>query len=269
MIFVPPLWVVLLWGASALVASLAFATAMAIVARRFRYGGMPRPAEWLAILIAAAMLGLALPNVDEAVNWSRGLSSGFSGSLDRNYSLFRWAWAGVATVVALVGLARARRGPTMARRPGSRRSVLTGVATALLWGPIPVCSLELPWMIWGPALAAGEVPGAMFNFWLEVRKGIARLPLGLLFGVPIVATVRDRLRSDRPAWRWTEWVGAASAGWLALIVFGFWLLELNWAERLAASLWLAAVVSVSRLIARGSLVGSRGRALVSERGTAL
>ncbi len=245
---VPPAWVMLLLMACQLVGSLAFATAMAIVARRFRHGGMPRPAEWLALLVAAAMLGLALPNVDEAVNWS-ATEFGLHGSLRENYGLFRWGWAGVATAVALVGLAALAVGrrwlPTGVVTLG-----LAGVATTLLWGPIPVCWRELPWMIWGPALAAGEVPGAMFWFWLEVRKGIGRLPLGLLFGVPIVATVGDRLRSNRPAWRWTEWAGAASAGWLALIVVGFWLLGLNWAERLAASLWLGTVTSVSYLIER-------------------
>ena len=152
-------------------------------------------------------------------------------------------------MIALAGLAVLALG----RRwlpAGVRTLVLVGVAAALFWGPILVCAPKYPDMIWSPELAAGEVPGAMFRFWLEARKQISLLPLGLLFGVPIAATVKDRLGSHRPAWRWTEWVGTASAGWMVLTFIGLCWINLDWAGRLAACLWFGVVIWFSHLVTR-------------------
>lgn len=251
--FAPPPWFALIWYAMAMAAAVATATATAVVARRFRYGGMPRPAEWLALLIAAVMIVLAMPELDGLVNRA-AVAFGLRDRLDDGlFGPLRWAWAGVGLAVVLAGLAPSLVPAGRRRLPaGVRTLALVVAAAAWFWGPSAVARMELPWLIHNPAPEDWSWGRPSFDLWLAIRKGIGRIPGDLLFGVPVVATVRRRLRTPRPGWRWTEWAGAGSMAWLGLSNGLIWLLfglGAPRADRLVEPLTVAAVLLLSLPIA--------------------
>ena len=80
---------------------------------------------------------------------------------------------------------------------------------------------------------------------------IAAVPFGLMFGIPAVAAMTERLRGFR--WNWVEWVGFNAS---IIVILGLAMLdrtefpEFTWgwlAERLILLIWYLAVALLSRL----------------------
>lgn len=57
-------------------------------------------------------------------------------------------------------------------------------------------------------------PGILAILYAETLRFVARIPIGLLFGLPAVAALRERIARRR--WTWVEW-SAASASALCLL----------------------------------------------------
>lgn len=240
--FAPSPWMMAVLLAAGLVGALDCATAVAIVGRRFRYGGPPRPAEWVVLLIAARLIVERLPNLDGLVN-SAAIALGLDLRDPALFSQLRWAWAAAGLAVALLAAALAL-GPRR-RNAGFRTLGLTAAATAFFWGPAAVCKLEVPWLIWHRTLTPTTAISAGFTAWLETRQAIGGLPGQLLWLVAAAAVVRHHFRRvpPHPPYRWTERIGLASgvllgAGYL-FVTFS----ELSLPGRFPVAGWLAAVTA--------------------------
>ncbi len=177
-----------------------------LLGRQLQYRRAARPAERLALALVGWQISAAVPNLDTAIN---DLHIGVGMSPDFNWSAWRWGFAGVTLLLALltVGLSHALRG----RGWAWLQSLGVVAALALLfWAPLNVLNRDPPWPAW-------LVPGAPYSSEaLLIRDAVCCVPNGLVFAVPAVATLvswRHRPRS----WVWTEWVSAGSALVLALL----------------------------------------------------
>jgi hypothetical protein len=218
---------------------------------------MPRPSEWLAILVTASMLASRQElNVDGFVN---DLYASFPG-LDRSaidFGGWRWVIAGLETGLIAAGLASLR----LARRrlpAWAKALVLAGLATLAISGPLTVFGLQGAGLI-SPAARFGPGIGSIL-----LRKALwltAQLPLGLLFGIPAVGALAEKI-AGRP-WSWTEWAGASLSLTLGVIALIFDRVEFpipspGWLAEVAMSfVWLVAVLLLSRSIAVRLGVGWR------------
>jgi hypothetical protein len=242
-----PGWVAWLFviGEAAMRVGLAFIPV--ILARRARYGGLPRPAEWLSILVALALLqeviqrsgwiealarwyivdlrsslgyAVSFP-VHETVPGGRitvadgydGLPAGFTAG--DAYRL--WGW--FATVLLLV--VSAALGFGRKRMPGWAKTGLLSVAA--------LTSLAAASYLLTPGLgrlsqAASKWVGLPSSIIVQIAVRVGTIPEGLLFGVPVVAIFIELRMGGKGKWVWTEWIGAAT-GLLALltgvIIYGY------------------------------------------------
>jgi hypothetical protein len=210
-----------------------------IVARRARYGGLPRPADWLSIVVGLQLLRDEM----QWSGWMRrlarwyladlGFSLGYAvpfrpgktfpgdGRLIVGYDGFPadftpgdeyhlGGWLGtVLLLIVSVTLGVGRK-----RLPGWAKTGLLSVA-ALTW-------LEGATYLFTPGLmrfseAAGDWVGLPSSILVQVALGVATLPEGLLFGVPVVAILIELQTGGIGKWVWTEWIGA-STGLLALLI---------------------------------------------------
>jgi len=228
--------------------ALALATSLAVVLRQVNYRRMAYPAEWVAILLGLTMLKPALPNLDNVVNQAFR-----SDWLSTSFGLCRWIVSGAGMIVFLAGfvvLGVLRR----VLPHWLKTLVLATMALAMLWGPIDVFSREAP--PYAPSWT-GLRPKWVYWVYVESRQYAARLPLGLLFGVPVTAAmVQWRGRGSR-RWVWTEWIGVGVGSILGLLWLVFlYLLRsesppdgLN-AERIVVPVWLVAIWSSSRFVVK-------------------
>jgi len=235
----------LFWTARRPLLILAFAVAAAIVVRQARYVRMPRPAEWPALVFAAAWVGTAV--------------------LDRAYALRRtgppgspvwrpdyWPWAAAWSLSALAGLillmALRRRIPSWVRALG-----FASLATMWLCGPAHVYFKQATG---APPQTVGSTATWAFQLrwsgWLD--RG--RWPELLLFGVAIAAALRDRTRPGRRVWAWTEWAGLGIGLLLAVC---WWLDRISLFDRtnparlanlVVRGLWLGGIGLASWLVVR-------------------
>jgi hypothetical protein len=180
------------------------------MARRVRYGGLPHPAEWLAILIAllwiheavdGSVLGLGPIDSRERTPIFAGLAASF----------FPWEGRparGVLSAIVCIGLLTALR-LGRGRLPGWGRTALLSAAalTAMeAWlvyaGPL----IEFrTWYILSRMLRPSPEIGAFIGGVLHASSD------GLLLAVPFAAFL-SALRADaRTQWAWTGWAGAAAA----------------------------------------------------------
>jgi hypothetical protein len=235
------------WTARGPLLILALATALAILVRRARYGGMPRPTEWPALVMAADLASDAV--------------------LDRAYAALalvdpprlpvwrpdRWPWAGAWSFAALAGLVLLlrfeRRLPSWARTLG-----LVVLAVMLLCGPVHVYFKQAtgapPQPVGSPATWAFQLQ------WAAWGDG-GRWPNLLLFGLAIATSLRDWKRRGRRGRIWTEW---ASVGMGLALVVCWWLDRISLVDptnpaRLASvvvrGVWLLGIGLVSWLVIRG------------------
>ena len=119
----------LFWTARRPLLIVGFATTAAILVRQVRYGRMPRPAEWPALVIAAALVSTGA--LDHAyARWLTGPSAS-------PWAPDNWRWAAVCSLFALAGLILLI---TLRRRisPWVWALGLTALAVAWLSGPAHV-----------------------------------------------------------------------------------------------------------------------------------
>jgi len=222
---------------------LALATSLAVLLRQVNYNRMAHPAEWVAILLGLLVLKTAMPSLDYVVN------DGFGSEwLSTAFGLCRWIVSGAGMIVLLAGFVALG----VLRRVLPRwlkTLVLATMALAMLWGPIDVFAREAP--SFAPSWT-GLRTKWFFWVYVESRQYAARLPLGLLFGVPATAAIIQRKR-----WVWTEWIGVGVGSILILLWLVFLYVlrsesppdDLN-AERIVVPVWLLASWWTSRFVVK-------------------
>jgi hypothetical protein len=223
-----PLWFMALLGTLWIMQGLAFAISAVVVTRTAQFHRQPRSAEWLALLVSVWFLSATLPPPDEFIT--------------QDFTVWRWITAGLALVVSVAALLFAVR---KAHVSAIRTLLVCLAALTLMWGPCAVLQLEFtdlfPWL---------ERLGDGWTFWLVLSalRFVAALPLAMLFGIPVVATILARRRDRFHSLVWTEWLSM-----VCVTVFGATLLMLallhdsdwqstSWmAERIVGVLGIASV----------------------------
>lgn len=235
-----PGWIAWLFVIAEFAMRVGLAIAPVIVARRARYGGLPTPAEWLSILV-----GLQLLHDEISVaGWMRRLARWYLIDLRSNlgYAVaFRpnetfpgggrllvpgydgfptdfnpgdeyrlWGWLG--TFLLLIVLAALRLGRK--RLSGSAKTGL--LSAAVLTWLAGASYLLTDGLVWSSKAACDWV-GLPSSILVQVALGVANLPEGLLFGVPVVAILTELRTGGIGKWVWTEWIAAAT-GLLALLL---------------------------------------------------
>jgi hypothetical protein len=211
--FLPPpqTWFFALIGGLRLAVACGMVLALVVLFRRGRYGGTVRPAEYLALALAAFGLLDVTPGLDDAVN-ACFAPAAFAHN---GFSTLRWllaapAIAGVVLIAAGVLLLRRRV------RAGSRVAAAITVAAIVgglllwFWGPCQIAQLELPWLLVPSPRGDPAAWGWRGPVVLALREMIGNGPVDLTWGMPAAAAVRrwrNHRRGTAPAWVWTE--GAA------------------------------------------------------------
>jgi hypothetical protein len=219
-----------------LLLNLAMGAAAVVLSRLARTGDVPRPAEWLAILLALSLVEMAFPRpqLDSERPEGETVAVDFYGKGVPNYlyvydytrGSLRGVLGGVAAVVVGVALGLvalvAALGPRLT--PAFRAILLALAALLVLWGPCRWVEMVFPAetrFSFFPTKPPGDFPLRSrwsFDVGNEARAALGRWPRGLLFAIPVVALVGDLWRKG--LWRrWTEWVGMV----VALILGGQWL----------------------------------------------
>lgn len=164
-----PLWFIALLGTLWTMQGLAFAISAVVVTRTAQFRRQPRSAEWLALLVSVWYLSANLPPPDEFIT--------------RDFTVWRWITAGLALFVSVAALLFAVR---KAHASAIRTLLLCFAALTLMWGPCAVLQLEFtdlfPWL---------DRLGDGWTFWLVLSalRFLSALPLAMLFGLPVVATI--------------------------------------------------------------------------------
>ncbi len=190
----------------------AVAISVVVLARLIRYGRRARPAEWLAILAAIYQV-TDRPEwqVDRAIEQvlGFGLGSALGGDPpalggDVSFSGPRWAVAGLTALMVAGGLVLLRVGRA-GFHPWFKTLATAWLAFVALWGAIGVIGIDGPNLL-APSSGFGAGIGAA-TYWMACQH-LAMIPLGLLFGVPLIAAIDARVR--RFPWAWTEWAGSGT-----------------------------------------------------------
>lgn len=213
-----------------------------VLARTAQYHRLPRPPEWLAIgaFVWGLTLDIAPSSHEELVQLVGRVVAIFRAS----EMVARWITAGTVAVLIVGGwfLAREARGILPA---WSRTVWLTFLIFLAIWSPLAIFGDHAAdWF----APSAGFGKGDAMILYRGVCQWIALTPLALLVGLPVVATVEERLRGC--AWTWLEWSSASTAGLaglLASMVYRgeFRPVSLGWlAERAIATAWVVGVAWV-------------------------
>ena len=240
----PPPGYFLVVGTRRLVPAIGLALALVVLFRRGRYGGLVRPAEWLALGLAALCLLENVPNLDAAVN--AYYAAARSTALD--FGVARWllsAPAAVGFVLVAGGLAlllrRARSGSRVASA-----STVAGIVGALFlwyWGPCEVARLQLPWLLVPSPNGDPRSWGWRGPVVFSLREVVANVPMGLTWGLPAAVAVRtwlnNRRRGRTQAWLWTEPAAFATAA-VAFVLYAMF--GPRWPGDLVP--WVSMVVSV-------------------------
>ena len=225
----------------------AFAVALAIVARRVRYGGWPRVGVWPSLVAAGHILGMVV--------LFRAYATAFPGGNMTEQSVpppdfpawrpDRWPWAvgwSLASLCLTASLVMLRH-----RSPGWLGAIgITTVATMLICGPIHVFAMS------------GAFHGTMSNttgtapidlWWNYFRNDTCRnlvlWPEWLLYGVPTVAALSDLRRNGPRSRVWTEWASLA----VMLVLAALWCLAY-----LIYSVPIGGVFTLANVMARGLLL---------------
>jgi len=233
-------WFFVLAGTLLIMQGMVFATSAVVVMRAARFHRQPRSSEWLALLICVWFLSLILPPPDAFITRIWGWTGG-----DGNFTVWRWITGGVALVVSVVVLMFAVR----TTHAGAVRTLMACLsALILMWGPCAILKLEFtdlfPWL---------ERLGDGWTFWfvLNALRFVANLPLAMLFGFPLVATILARRRDRFHSLVWTEWLGMLCVTIIGTTLLMFTLMsDSDWqstrwmAERIVSVLGLACVAVV-------------------------
>ncbi len=222
--FLPPPSILFLAVIGGLQLTVGFGLVLALVVlfRRARYGGPVRPAERLALGLAALRLLDVVPNLDEAVNAYYSAV----GSKMLDFGVARWllsAPAAAGVVLVVVGSALLQRRARDGSRAASSLAVvgIVGGLCLWFWGPCEVAHLELPWLLvpspQGDPLSWGW-RGSVVD---ALRAAAATGPEALTWGLLVAATIHpwwaDRRRGRASARVWTERAAVADASVAALL----------------------------------------------------
>ncbi len=175
-----------------------------VAARRARYGGAIRPAEFAALCVGASRLLLSferLPALGLVVP-----APGRPGYYRVNIEAYR-AWnliqLAIAALAAWVVATRRRRLP----------AATVGASVLVVWWGLSVPSQFFYQQGRNAILEAMPLP------WTATRAldTLLTLPFGIVYLVPMAAAVLDFRRPFRPGRTWVEWAGLAlaAASWLA------------------------------------------------------
>jgi hypothetical protein len=240
----PPPGYFVVVGSRRLVPEIGLVLALVVCFRRGRYGGMVRPAEWLALGLAALCLLENVPNLDAAVN--AYYAAARSTALD--FGVARWLLSAPAAVgfgLVAGGLALLLRRARSGSRVASALTVAGIVSAAFLWywGPCEVVRLELPWLLVPSPNGDPRSWGWRGAVVFALREVVANGPMGLTWGLPAAVAVRtwstNRRRGRTRAWVWTEPAAFATAA----VAFGLYaMFGPRWPGDLVP--WVSMVVSV-------------------------
>jgi hypothetical protein len=183
------------------------------LARVGLYRRMPSAAEWLGILVGCTLLGeWSWLDVDEWIYaYQRTLAVWLSPS---DFTGARWFVAGVFSAKIAIGLGLLRLGrrlfPTWIKT-----ILLSSLALLAMSVPLRVLSLHGADSI---SPSGGLGPGILPFLYQGICMLIAFIPMGLLFGLPAVAAIRQRILGRR--WNWVEWAaaGTSALALLALVI---------------------------------------------------
>jgi hypothetical protein len=275
-----PSWVAWLFVIAEAAMKVGLALVPVILARRARYGGLPKPADWLTILVALILLHevvqrwewqnrLArwclvdlrirlgyLPHAayDQSIGGMQGdrpmyVYAGAPVDFTPGDEYLLWGW--LAALLSLpLSLVLFFRWKTL---PGGAKTAL--LLTVAFTGPVALNSLGSPGLIRGFEIIAAR---AKFSSETAVQLAlcVARAPEALLLCVPVVAILVELRRRETTRWVWTKLIGATAAvlaisAWMVI----YWYADLvNGRDPLAStriivnSLGLVVVALVSWLI---------------------
>ena len=219
----PPLLYLVLIGGLRLTVVAGSVLALVVLLRRGLYGGVSRPAEWLALALASLALLDVVPKLDDVVN----AYYAFVGSTALDFGVARWLFSAPAAagiVVVAAGLVPLRRRARDGSRVASALLVVAILAGLSLWfwGPCEVARLELPYLV--VPSPQGGLPSWDWRspVVLALRELVANGPVALTWGFLAAAAVRT-WRTERQGrsqgWAWTDQAAVADAIVAALLVF--------------------------------------------------
>ncbi len=207
--------------------------------RSARGNRLPRPAEWLALGAFAWGLTVVLsPSAHEDLVRVVGRSL---ATFNVSEMGARWVTALLVTAMIGAGWLVVRVGRLLL--PAWLQTLwLSFLIFLALWSPLTVVADHAAdWLAPANGFGRGD--------WMILYRGVCRwvafTPLAVLIGLPVVATIAERVRGR--VWTWLEWsaaLTAALAGLLGSVVFRgeFTHPSLGWlAERLIAALWVGTV----------------------------
>jgi hypothetical protein len=213
-----PRWLPYLWATRQLLALACLALVPVIIARRFLFGGLVRPAEFLACCGGLPQLVYGIESL-LMMSWLR-LRHGIV-ILTRRDPLPvpvgnewgrgpYWTWKHqllIVAVLAAVAFLLGRR-----RLPGWLLTVLLMIAWAGLQGTVPeqIISGLGYWIIAIHGHPIGALTGLLISHSTHILLGF------LLYAVPALVAVRD-LRRPAPRWSWLEWAGLGLSALLLLV----------------------------------------------------
>jgi hypothetical protein len=229
------------------VGTLALAASLVAFSRCVRFGRLPRPGEWIGLVVIVAMLAATTHAALQHESWRDPL-------INRR-----------AIATALLGLAAAAvlliaLSPWRDRR-WARTILVASLAFVLLCGPLAVVRSKLAMlqgriypdsgsMIGLPADASNSV----IQPWMLAADGaigLGLVPEGLVYAVPAMAVVRSFVRRRSGPRPWTEWAGVAIAAvllfcWIqdGILIAGRVTAWSPWPELIVRAIWLGLVAGL-------------------------
>ena len=219
------------WTAARFALPLALAVGAAVIARRTRFGGMPRPAEWLGLVVLLLLLDPVVPNDQHTtgpfvtrqhdyvnVNGARVPTKYVRSAVLIDTAPVRSLRVTAQETALVAGLALAIVWLSARRRlpPLARTLLLLGLAWAWLRLPVRLNPAEIvdfrySWLtIPTPPVPAGWSPRA-FAWYLEARLALGRWFLGVWIAATAAAAVLALTRRGHRSARWTEWAAVTLA----------------------------------------------------------
>jgi hypothetical protein len=233
--------------ATEFIGGLGLVISVVVFARLYLYRRMPHPAEWEAILISLFYLKYCCIWINDLIALTSTLLPQFVTQSLTQLGL-RWLIAGLFSIIILASLIMLR----LTRRllpPWQKSLILTGLALLAFIGPLTTVKF------FGAYLISKYTPleeNAFLYYYCQFCRRLAGLPIGIMFGIPAIALLMERVRRCR--WKWTEW--AAFSVWSVSCLPGLVLVPEQLSRRPSLWLiegtfnfgWLLAVVWLSWLI---------------------
>jgi hypothetical protein len=195
----------------------------AVIGRRFRYGSMPRAAEWAAVLMLVSTSLSFMPSLGDLIE-GVGRIFGLPGYRTNKFTL-PWLCAQLAVaLVALAGLGLARS-PWLGKGGGTRTLVGAVAMAILAWGPLRSFFPSLSRLLYMMANLFLPAPEGFSPAWATIGEHGSWAPHALPRLILLVMSIRSAVGRGWTAWRWTEWAGATCLAWWAvhmvLVRYGF------------------------------------------------